>query len=45
MNFKLYATLSAMLLGTATAGAFLLPRYQDPEYRALLEGWGDGGQL
>lgn len=25
--------------------AFLLSRYQDPEYRALLENWGDGGQL
>jgi glycine/D-amino acid oxidase-like deaminating enzyme len=27
------------------AGAFLLARYQDPNYRALLENWGDGGQL
>jgi len=27
------------------AGAFLLSRYQDPEYRALLDAWGDGGQL
>jgi glycine/D-amino acid oxidase-like deaminating enzyme len=27
------------------AGAFLLSRYQDPDYRALLENWGDGGQL
>ena len=27
------------------AGAFLLSRYQDPEYRALLDSWGDGGQL
>ena len=27
------------------AGAFLLSRYQDPDYRALLERWGDGGQL
>ena len=26
-------------------GAFLLSRYQDPEYRALLDAWGDGGQL
>lgn len=29
----------------AYAPAFLLSRYQDPEYRALLEKWGDGGQL
>jgi glycine/D-amino acid oxidase-like deaminating enzyme len=27
------------------AGAFLLSRYQDAAYRAMLEGWGDGGQL
>ena len=27
------------------APAFLLSRYDDPEYRALLENWGDGGQL
>jgi glycine/D-amino acid oxidase-like deaminating enzyme len=27
------------------APAFLLSRYQDPEYCALLDGWGDGGQL
>jgi glycine/D-amino acid oxidase-like deaminating enzyme len=27
------------------APAFLLSRYQDPEYCALLETWGDGGQL
>jgi glycine/D-amino acid oxidase-like deaminating enzyme len=27
------------------APAFLLSRYQDPDYRALLDGWGDGGQL
>jgi glycine/D-amino acid oxidase-like deaminating enzyme len=27
------------------AGAFMLSRYQDPAYRALLESWGDGGQL
>jgi glycine/D-amino acid oxidase-like deaminating enzyme len=27
------------------APAFLLSRYQDPAYRALLETWGDGGQL
>jgi glycine/D-amino acid oxidase-like deaminating enzyme len=27
------------------APAFLLSRYQDPDYRALLENWGDGGQL
>lgn len=27
------------------APAFLLARYQDPEYRRLLEEWGDGGQL
>ena len=27
------------------APAFLLSRYQNPEYCALLEGWGDGGQL
>jgi glycine/D-amino acid oxidase-like deaminating enzyme len=27
------------------ASAFLLSRYQDAEYRALLENWGDGGQL
>jgi glycine/D-amino acid oxidase-like deaminating enzyme len=27
------------------ADAFLLSRYQDPAYRALLENWGDGGQL
>ena len=27
------------------AGAFLLSRYQDPDYRALLDTWGDGGQL
>jgi glycine/D-amino acid oxidase-like deaminating enzyme len=29
----------------AYAPAFLLSRYQDPQYRALLESWGDGGQL
>ena len=27
------------------APAFLLSRYQDDEYRAMLENWGDGGQL
>ena len=27
------------------APAFLLSRYQDAAYRALLENWGDGGQL
>jgi len=27
------------------APAFLLARYEDPEYRKLLEGWGDEGQL
>lgn len=27
------------------APAFLLSRYRDPDYRALLETWGDGGQL
>lgn len=27
------------------APAFLLSRYQDPVYRALLDKWGDGGQL
>jgi glycine/D-amino acid oxidase-like deaminating enzyme len=27
------------------APAFLLSRYQDPQYSALLETWGDGGQL
>jgi hypothetical protein len=27
------------------APAFLLSRYQDPQYRALLDAWGDGGQL
>lgn len=27
------------------APAFLLSRYQDSAYRALLDGWGDGGQL
>jgi glycine/D-amino acid oxidase-like deaminating enzyme len=27
------------------APAFLLSRYQDPQYRALLDQWGDGGQL
>jgi sarcosine oxidase, subunit beta len=27
------------------APAFALERYADPEYRALLEGWGDSGQL
>ena len=27
------------------APAFLLSRYQDPAYRALLDTWGDGGQL
>jgi glycine/D-amino acid oxidase-like deaminating enzyme len=27
------------------ASAFLLSRYQDPQYRALLDTWGDGGQL
>jgi glycine/D-amino acid oxidase-like deaminating enzyme len=27
------------------APAFLLSRYQDAEYRALLDTWGDGGQL
>jgi len=29
----------------AYAPAFLLSRYQDPEYQALLKVWGDGGQL
>jgi glycine/D-amino acid oxidase-like deaminating enzyme len=27
------------------APSFLLSRYQDPDYSALLEKWGDGGQL
>jgi glycine/D-amino acid oxidase-like deaminating enzyme len=27
------------------APAFLLSRYQDPQYRTLLDTWGDGGQL
>jgi len=27
------------------AGAFMLERYQDAEYRAMLNTWGDGGQL
>jgi glycine/D-amino acid oxidase-like deaminating enzyme len=27
------------------APAFLPSRYEDPEYRALLDNWGDGGQL
>ena len=27
------------------APAFLLSRYQDAKYRALLDNWGDGGQL
>jgi glycine/D-amino acid oxidase-like deaminating enzyme len=27
------------------APAFLLARYQDPEYQKLLDGWGDEGQL
>ncbi len=27
------------------APAFALSRYQDPAYRALLDSWGDGGQL
>jgi glycine/D-amino acid oxidase-like deaminating enzyme len=27
------------------APAFALSRYQDPDYRALLDGWGDDGQL
>src|SRR5205085_9011800 len=27
------------------AGAFLLTRYTDPDYCALLDSWGDGGQL
>jgi glycine/D-amino acid oxidase-like deaminating enzyme len=27
------------------APAFLLSRYQDPEYISLLDRWGDGGQL
>ena len=29
----------------AHASAFLLSRYQDPAYVALLDTWGDGGQL
>jgi glycine/D-amino acid oxidase-like deaminating enzyme len=29
----------------AYAPAFLLSRYQDPQYQALLKIWGDGGQL
>jgi glycine/D-amino acid oxidase-like deaminating enzyme len=29
----------------AYAPAFLLSRYQDPQYQALLKSWGDGGQL
>jgi glycine/D-amino acid oxidase-like deaminating enzyme len=29
----------------AYAPAFLLSRYEDPQYQALLETWGDGGQL
>jgi hypothetical protein len=27
------------------ASAFTLARYDDPDYRALLERWGDSGQL
>ena len=27
------------------AGAFMLARYEDPAYQALLDTWGDGGQL
>jgi glycine/D-amino acid oxidase-like deaminating enzyme len=27
------------------APAFLLSRYQDPEYISLIDRWGDGGQL
>jgi hypothetical protein len=27
------------------APAFQLSRYQDPAYAALLDSWGDGGQL
>jgi glycine/D-amino acid oxidase-like deaminating enzyme len=29
----------------AYAPAFLLSRYQDPQYQALLQSWGDGGEL
>ena len=29
----------------AYAPAFLLSRYEDPQYQALLKAWGDGGQL
>jgi hypothetical protein len=29
----------------AYAPAFLLARYQEPQYQALLDSWGDGGQL
>jgi glycine/D-amino acid oxidase-like deaminating enzyme len=29
----------------AYAPAFALSRYEDPAYRALLDNWGDGGQL
>jgi hypothetical protein len=29
----------------AYASAFMLARYDDPAYRALLDSWGDSGQL
>jgi glycine/D-amino acid oxidase-like deaminating enzyme len=40
--------LARHIAGTALpdyAPAFLLSRYQDPEYCGLLDDWGDGGQL
>lgn len=40
--------LAAQVCGEALpayAPAFHLGRYNDPAYRALLDGWGDGGQL
>jgi hypothetical protein len=40
--------LAAYLAGTALprySAAFSLERYQDPAYQALLEDWGESGQL
>ncbi len=40
--------IAAHITGSALpdyAPAFLLSRYEDPDYRALLATWGDGGQL
>jgi len=40
--------LAAHVTGAALPGyapAFLLSRYQDPAYRALLQNWGDTQQL